>query len=806
MKRIHVRQNHPAVVTLTVAILSSVVGCRAPEKGDGASLASGVLAVDETGRWTRERAWRWYAETGVIRGCNFVPRTAVNMTEMWQAATFDSETIDAELGAAAKAGYNSIRVFVQYLVWKDDPAGLLDRFERLLATADRHGIGVAPILFCDCAFAGKQPYLGEQDEPVPGVHNSGWVPSPGFDRVVDRQVWPDLERYVIDFVTRFRDDRRVQFWDLYNEPGNSNMGEKSLPLVEAAFAWARAAKPTQPVTTGVWTALDSRMSRRILDLSDIVTFHSYGDAAQVRATIRHCRAWARPMVCTEWLRRQVGNDFATNLPIFAAYGIGAQPWGLFAGRTQTYMHWGSKEGDPLPAVWQHDVFRADGTPYDARELELLRAFDFDVPEPEDAIRASLWTEIDNGLARLTVAPGIGGRVLQYRLGDYGFFWVDEDLASTAPPASALGPDDAWLNYGGDKLWLAPQGWDTDEQWPGPPDAVLDGGPYAARWIEADDGSGRPVGVELTSAPAPESGVRLARTVRTFPGTTRVAVDATIENTSDKPRRWGIWAHTQFDAGNRHGDGYNDRFGACCPLSPDSAFPRGYDVLFGLVNNASFRRDEENGLLRVQYRRRVGKAGVDSRAGWVATVDETDGYAFVQRFEFVPDRPYPEGSSVEFWMNGVGEFVAWGKVNSMPDDPRTNPYVFESELLSPYAEIAPGERDTFHYEWFAARIPAGAAVVEANDVGVTCERLSARRDDERLALSGRFGVFYCGTARGELDVDGAAPLFDVRVSPHAPLDVASIVVEGALPAGATRLSIVLRDETGQVIGELARTSI
>jgi hypothetical protein len=322
-------------------------------------------------RWPVEKAWKWYAQAGPIVGCNYLPRTAVNMTEMWQKKTFDPKTIDQELGWATKAGYNNLRVFVQYLVWKADPEGLKQRMDRFLAIADKHGMRVMFVPFCDCAFSGREPYLGKQDEPVPGVPNSGWVPSPGLKRVIDRTQWPSLERYIKDLVGRFGKDRRVLIWDLYNEPGNSGMGAKSLPLVAAAMGWARQVKPIQPMTVGPWTNPESHMSRVLMDISDVVSFHGYDGPAGMARKSRVCRRYNRPVLCTEWLLRQSGNTFETVLPIFAAGQIGSYHWGLVAGRTQTYMPWGSKKGDPMPKIWQHDVFRADGTPYNPKEFELL---------------------------------------------------------------------------------------------------------------------------------------------------------------------------------------------------------------------------------------------------------------------------------------------------------------------------------------------------------------------------------------------------------------------------------------------------
>lgn len=338
--------------------------------------AQNTTAARTTKRWSKEKAWKWYKAVEPVRGCNYLPRTAVNSTEMWQADTFDPKTIKQELAWAHKAGYNGVRVFLQYVVWKADPGQFKKRLDKFLAIAAENEIRVMLIPFCDCAFAGKEPYLGKQNDPVPGVHNSQWVPSPGRARVTDQTAWPDLEKYIKDVVGAFANDRRVLIWDLYNEPGNSNMRDKSLPLVAEAFKWARAANPSQPLTVAVWGSFDSKASKLFIELSDIVSFHAYNGPQSVEATIKQCAALDRPIICSEWLRRQVGNDFAGILPLFAKHKVGWYHWGLVAGRTQTYMHWGSRKGSPTPKIWQHDVFKRDGTPYDANELEMIRNFAF----------------------------------------------------------------------------------------------------------------------------------------------------------------------------------------------------------------------------------------------------------------------------------------------------------------------------------------------------------------------------------------------------------------------------------------------
>jgi hypothetical protein len=332
------------------------------------------------GQWSNDRASRWYEDVGAIRGCNYLPRTAGNTTELWQAETFTPGVIDEELGWAEETGYNSVRVFVQYLVWKLGPEGLKARMEEFLRIAARHGIRVMWVPFDDCAFGyppKTDPYAGPQGDPEPGEYSPYWTPSPGHSLVYDRDTWADLEAYVTDLVGVFAEDDRVLAWDLYNEPGNSGTGDRSMPLVEEAFRWARAAGPTQPLTVGAWSApFDNPQSRRFMELSDIITFHGYDPVGGLEEKIRVCEEYGRPVLCTECMIRRGGNTLAGFLPLFAEERVGWYNWGLVAGRTQTFMHWGSKKGDPIPDVWQHDLFHADGTPYDPNEIELIRGFRF----------------------------------------------------------------------------------------------------------------------------------------------------------------------------------------------------------------------------------------------------------------------------------------------------------------------------------------------------------------------------------------------------------------------------------------------
>lgn len=347
-------------------------------------------------RWTQAEANAWWASRPWVCGFNFLPSTAVNFLEMWHKDTFDRATIERELGWAAEIGFNAVRTNLHYLVWKNDRDGLLERLDWIMAVASRLGIDTVPCFFDDCGFGGLEPEYGIQPDPVPGVHNSRAVASPGRAAVADHAQWPAFETYVRDITASFRNDDRVLFWDLYNEPGNRMIFEASgsrrhdpdftadsLGLMKASFDWCRAENPEQPLTVGAWSTPPSgsddppyrtEADMAALELSDIVTFHAYWDATHVREFIRFLKSLGRPMLCTEWMARAVGSRISDQLGLFKAHRVGCFQWGLVQGRTQTNLPWPadlveSHGGHADRSIWFHDLLDGSGNPYDQRELD-----------------------------------------------------------------------------------------------------------------------------------------------------------------------------------------------------------------------------------------------------------------------------------------------------------------------------------------------------------------------------------------------------------------------------------------------------
>lgn len=362
---------------------------------------AGILAAaDNAGDsssapWPKEKAWDWYHRQSWPVGCNFAPSTAINQLEMWQAESFDPETIDRELGFAEAIGMNTVRVFLHDMLWQQDREGFLKRLDQFLDLCDKHHIKPMLVLF-DSVWD-PFPQSGKQRAPRPHVHNSGWVQGPHLDVLKSPDKVDALEPYVKGVLERYKNDARVLMWDLYNEPGNrnappyqqhepENKDELGLSLLQKVFQWARQVNPSQPLTAGVWkndwqSGKADALNRFMLENSDIITFHDYSRLPHTQKRVESLRLYGRPLICTEYMARTAGSTFAEQLPYFKHNGIGAINWGLVAGKTQTQYPWESwkKQYTAEPDVWFHEVFRPDGRPYDPSETELIRTLTMDGP-------------------------------------------------------------------------------------------------------------------------------------------------------------------------------------------------------------------------------------------------------------------------------------------------------------------------------------------------------------------------------------------------------------------------------------------
>ena len=384
---------NPMKATLCLLLSLLFFACSSEPDPDPAAAPDVSNDLDTENRWSVEKANAYADARPQPLGANYINRGAINQLEMWQAETFNPTQIDEELGWAAAIGMNSMRVYLHNLVWEQDSTKFLERIEQYLDIAEKHGMSTSFVLFD--AVWNPVAELGTQPAPLPRVHNSGWVQSPQSRQLMNGdRYFRSGRNYVQGILRHFKDDDRIYMWDLYNEPDNDNIGKFSnepknkidfaYVLLVKSFAWAREINPSQPLSAGVWRGeLFNRIDEDIplgrfnkfqLEHSDLISYHSYRNAAHHTKTITRLQQYGRPLVCTEYVARTHGSTFEAILPLIAEHKVGAYNWGLVAGKTNTIYPWASWDSTFVaePHLWHHDVFRGDGTPYRAEEIALIR--------------------------------------------------------------------------------------------------------------------------------------------------------------------------------------------------------------------------------------------------------------------------------------------------------------------------------------------------------------------------------------------------------------------------------------------------
>ena len=344
---------------------------------------------EEVQRWSEGKANDWYRKQPWLVGANYIPAAAINQLEMWQAETFDPARIDQELSWAQDLGMNTMRVFLHDLLWQQDKVGFRRRLDTFLTIARKHKI--RPLLVLFDSVWDPNPQLGPQRAPQPGLHNSGWMQSPGAKALQDAKQHPRLEAYVKGVMGAFANDDRILAWDVWNEPDNLNIpayanqepenkGDLVLALLPRVFTWARSAHPCQPLTSGVWKGNWSASERLSaiqcvqLEQSDIISFHSYDHPEEFERRIQWLQRYKRPLFCTEYLARADQSTFQGTMPLARKYNVALYNWGLVVGKTQTHLPWDSwqKPYADEPDLWFHEIFGIDGTPYRQDEVDFIR--------------------------------------------------------------------------------------------------------------------------------------------------------------------------------------------------------------------------------------------------------------------------------------------------------------------------------------------------------------------------------------------------------------------------------------------------
>jgi hypothetical protein len=121
------------------------------------------------------------------------------------------------------------------------------------------------------------------------------------------------------------------------------------------------------------------INRFALANSDFINWHNYDHIAAFVAEAREMAKWNRPLILTEYLARDNKAARGTNriehmLPVAKGLRIGMYNWGLVDGKTQTKYPWDTwdRQSTSEPAIWHHDLFHGDGSPYSQAEAEAFR--------------------------------------------------------------------------------------------------------------------------------------------------------------------------------------------------------------------------------------------------------------------------------------------------------------------------------------------------------------------------------------------------------------------------------------------------
>ena len=385
--------------------------------------------------------------------------------------------------------------------------------------------------------------------------------------------------------------------------------------------------------------------------------------------------------------------------------------------------------------------------------------------------------------------------MQVTFAGHPYLFVNPQFAGKyLPPTNGK-----WFNYGGDKIWLLPEGNDDEQHWVGNSD-ILDDGPFTFRKLS----EGKQCEIELNGPADPQTGIQISRTIRIDADSPGIRFHVSMKNVSGHTVNWSMQSVSQYNTSDPSSpNAFNHKFWTFTPANPFSSYLNRYHVRFGPAENpAATVRDD--GLFTVHYVHMAAELWVDSTEGWLAVVDGNSHYALVERFDYETTKPYPGKASVIFWTNGPETRLNGDGVPSMSADADASPYYLEAELNSPMCRLRPDDSCTFETEWFPTR--AGDEFHGVTDAGILIKPLQAVRDKEKIKLSGSFGVFFAGHLVARFYDAHGSFLGTVPVADVKPAEPVSFAAEVVPPAEAARVSLHLLDEAGSDRGSLNEVQI
>lgn len=299
--------------------------------------------------------------------------------------------------------------------------------------------------------------------------------------------------------------------------------------------------------------------------------------------------------------------------------------------------------------------------------------------PEVPLAFSDEIRLDTPAVKLGISPEVGRIVSLAVPGGAELLWRNCETALVTARET-----NAWLNYGGDKLWPTQQcNWRQvhDRTWP--PDRTLDGSP----WQVLQSGKNRLV---VQSPISPDLNVRFRREIIVDEVEAKVTINNTVEQTARSPFPVFIWSVTQI------------RPPEFCLLdvAPEQPFP---EKLFILMSKdvPVVTLTGDNRALHLPPL--VGKSiKVGTLGRWLAAVYPD--CILLQFAAYDPAACYSERANMEvFWNAKTGTTPT---VENWPTGPWNQDYV-ELEPVSPLKHLQPGETIDYTVTWRILPRPADA---------------------------------------------------------------------------------------------------
>ncbi len=303
-------------------------------------------------------------------GANYTPAYAVNQVQMWH--DFRPDVVGRELAAAEKHfGITTLRVYLHYIVYRAEKEKFLSNIEKFLVICDRHGIRPGFTFFDDCwNHSGIEL---EFKPPVDGLHNGRWAAVQDADRKDENL--PLFQAYVQDVVRPHLRDRRVLWWEIYNEPKRKDVF--TVKLIEGGHRWIKDLNPTQPAIC-CWD--DNPQT-------DIVNAHNYGDDFAGRWNRQADLNPSKGTVFTEAGARWYAHRPRSNgAPIEVIHWLKSRRaqkktvpgvylcWELMVGNSHCRWYWGTKRGAAEPAIPWCGLLWPDCIPVSYAEAEAIRSY------------------------------------------------------------------------------------------------------------------------------------------------------------------------------------------------------------------------------------------------------------------------------------------------------------------------------------------------------------------------------------------------------------------------------------------------